>query len=103
MGIDADTEGRRVKALLLVAILMIAGCTAPGPVPDRDKVFVEMELVDALGTPDIIGEARCRAGVCQIKLRRDTYPACITHEIRHAFEGDFHPGRASTEDCHVPN
>lgn len=36
-------------------------------------------------------------GICNIRLRN--YPHCLLHEIRHCFEGDYHKGEDSDEDC----
>lgn len=36
-------------------------------------------------------------GFCNIRLRE--YPKCLLHEIRHCFEGDYHPNEASDDDC----
>ena len=92
-----------MRYLGIALSLLLAGCDyfdAPAK-PKRDEVFVAIKLVDDLPMRQY-GEAQCTGvGVCTIKLKRDTYPMCITHEIRHAFEGNFHAGRESTDDCHT--
>lgn len=45
------------------------------------------------------GKTQCANGVCVIEILRDRYPYCLSHEIRHAFEDDWHHGRETTEDC----
>lgn len=88
-----------MKALLIVLTLLAGGCTATMYDRHRDEVFAHIKLVGDLpaGT---YGTAQCKDGICYIEIRRESYPDCITHEIRHGFEGDWHPGRNSTKDCH---
>lgn len=89
---------RRLGCLSLV---MAAGC-APvfdAPRPTRDEVFVRIRLVDDLPHGKF-GVASCVQDFCQVELRRETYPYCLLHELRHPFEGNFHEGRESLEDCH---
>lgn len=35
---------------------------------------------------------------CIIYLRN--YPQCLSHEVRHCYEGDWHKGRKTDEDCY---
>ncbi|MES2917031.1 MAG: hypothetical protein V4729_00275 [Pseudomonadota bacterium] len=94
---------RRIRLLACLPLLLAAGCAGlfDGPRPSRDEVFVHIRLVDDLPHGQF-GLASCHEGVCSIRLRRETYPYCLLHELRHPFEGNFHEGRHSTEDCHVP-
>lgn len=91
-----------MRILALCLTLLLSGCdffesTAK---PKRDAVFVQIELVDDLPMRQY-GSAQCSGdGVCILKIKRDTYPMCIAHEVRHAFEGDFHGNKPSDEDCH---
>lgn len=87
---------------IAVLLLLLAGCDYfdASAKPQRDTVFVQIQLVDDLPMRQY-GEARCSGeGVCILKIKRATYPMCIAHEVRHAFEGAFHDDRESTEDCH---
>lgn len=82
---------------------MLTGCAAfDAPVPLRDSVMVRFELTDDLpyGTTGI---TTCVKGssYCTVRLRKSTYPKCLLHEARHPFEGNWHAGRESEEDCYV--
>jgi hypothetical protein len=82
----------------LLSLLLLAGCAAQ-PVPVHDQVFFSVKLVDEL-PPRVYGTAKCSFGnVCQIELLRSVYPDCLTHEIRHGFEGNWHEGYETTWDC----
>lgn len=90
-----------MKALILAALLM-AGCDQTPSQIERTDAIVHIRLVDSIDYKqgyDAMGLTRCANGVCVVEIRRDLYPACVTHEIRHVFEGDWHPGRETTEDC----
>ena len=85
---------------LIFAALLLAGCSSPVPV--RDEIVAHIRLVDQINYKpgyDALGLSRCANGVCVVEIRRDTYPACVIHEIRHVFEGDWHAGRETIEDC----
>lgn len=94
----------RLPALLATAFVLTAlpGCsTFDGPVPLRDRVFVEVILPDDLPI-NVNGRYQCdpTGDYCTLYIKRSTYPYCVAHEIRHAFEGNFHGNAWSTEDCH---
>ena len=85
----------------LAAALVLAGCDA-SPVPQRTDALVHIRLVDAIDYKPgyhAIGQSKCANGVCVVEIRKDAYPACLAHELRHVFEGDWHPGRETTESC----
>lgn len=90
----------RPAAWTALAALLTAGCASlfDSPRPLRDEVFVRIRLVDDLPHGKY-GVATCFQGFCQVQLRRETYPYCLLHELRHPFEGNFHEGRESVEDC----
>lgn len=92
---------RVVRGLACLPLVLAAGCASlfDGPRPTRDEVFVRIRLVDDLPYGKF-GMASCFQGICQVQLRRETYPYCLLHELRHPFEGNFHEGRDSVEDCH---
>ncbi len=86
---------------LIIFCLILTGCSifhAPKPVPAVDAIVATVTLTEEL-PPFILGTARYGA-VCDVKIRKSTYPQCITHELRHCFEGDFHKDRQSDADCY---
>ena len=83
---------------LLIALLL-SGCHSL-PRPVHQEVLTRITLVDDL-PPGVYGVATWTGSFCSIRLRRDTYPTCLQHEQRHCFEGDFHAGRLSGEDCYL--
>ncbi|ANG63024.1 hypothetical protein A8C75_11440 [Marinobacterium aestuarii] len=81
---------------------LVAGCSSTPIVAQRDEVFVHIRLVDAIDErPDALGLANCNNGVCYIQILRDRYPDCITHEVRHGFEANWHEHRETTDYCLV--
>lgn len=87
---------RFLKALVICSV--VTGCAAT-PVPVHSEVFFSVKLVDTL-PKGVYGTAKCTTtNLCRIEIRRDTYPNCIQHEIRHGFEGNWHPGYETTWDC----
>ena len=82
----------------LLLCLMLTGCTAFDPAeppkPIRPKAFIQLELVSAVTMPGhekAAGVALCTTtGICHIQIRRDHYPQCVEHEVRHALEGAWH-------------
>ena len=40
-------------------------------------------------------------GHCVIVMKKDKYPQCLQHELRHCLEGDWHGKFKSMADCHV--
>lgn len=86
----------------LTAALVLVGCDNAVPMPQRTDAIAHIRLVDQIDYKpgyDALGLSRCANGVCVVEIRRDLYPACLVHEIRHVFEGDWHPGRETTEGC----
>lgn len=93
--------GLALVALLLVALL--SGCAFfDGPRPARNEISAHIELVDDdVLPPGVAGDSSCVQSYCLIRIRRSSYPLCITHEIRHGFEPGFHQGKPSDESCFV--
>ena len=90
--------------IVLVGLLLVGCADAPAPVPLRDLAVVTVRLVDQMpsecGNPEPFGCWIERLpGVSEIYILKAYYPECLKHELRHAFEGDWHPGRRSVEDC----
>ena len=89
---------------ILAFVLLLPGCAshlAP-PEPTRDDVLIHVHLVDHIDYQpgaEAFGLSRCANGVCVLQVLRDRYPFCLLHELRHAFEGDWHPGRETLDDC----
>jgi hypothetical protein len=90
--------------LVLAAAMVLPGCASESAPPAiiRDDVLIHVRLVDQIeykpGT-EAFGLARCANDVCVLEILRDRYPFCLQHEIRHAFEGDWHPDRETLDDC----
>lgn len=89
---------------VLAFVLLLPGCAsqlAP-PEPTRDDVLIHVHLVDHIDYQpgaEAFGLSRCANGVCVLHVLRERYPFCLLHELRHAFEGDWHPGRETLDDC----
>lgn len=96
-----DRKFPAILALIVAAMLLaLSGCaTFDGPLPLRDAVTFQVQIVDDLPTT---GRAICTpdGAFCTLQIRRDQYPLCVTHEVRHAFEGRFHDSRPNGENCH---
>lgn len=88
-----------MRALILAALLL-AGCASP--VPLRDEIVAHIRLVDRIDyRPGYTahGLSTCANGICRIEVLRSEYPGCITHEVRHGFEGNWHPDIETTRGC----
>jgi hypothetical protein len=86
-----------VKHLLAVLLaVLLTGCAYVPPVPVRDDVRI---VLRAHNHPTAWGTATYLPAwnLCIITLRE--YLQCLLHEIRHCFEGQWHPGRDTVEDC----
>lgn len=82
----------------LLAGLLIAGCATPTYDIKQDRVIAVIDLVDDL-PKSTYGYYTMHDGVCHVRIKKATYPACITHEVRHCFEGDWHKHLSSTQNC----
>lgn len=81
---------------------LLAACNAEHPEPKRDMVVATVKIVDALPAPVKQGElarAKFNQGLCTIWIRRDVYPACLTHELMHCFSDSWHDGYETTAHC----
>lgn len=106
LGRKKTNTDRHAQALLFhcawVSCALVAGCSSTPIVAQRDEVFVHIRLVDTIDErPDALGLANCNNGVCYIQILRDRYPDCITHEVRHGFEANWHEHRETTDYCLV--
>lgn len=89
---------------IVLLALLLSGCSvfeAPEYHRERDTVVAIIELTDDMPADWMIGHANCKDGLCRIKIRKSRYPDCITHEIRHGFEGAFHGNERSDESCYA--
>lgn len=95
---------RTLCELTLVAALLISGCVTDDAPPAvlRDDVLLYVHLVDHIdyrSDTKAYGLTRCANNVCTLEILRDSYPYCLQHELRHAFEGNWHANRETLEDC----
>ena len=82
--------------------LIVSGCDESPKEPNYDEVHVTIRLVDSIeNNPSTYGISHCVNNRCLIEIRKDVYPLCVTHEVRHAFEGNWHEGIETTEGCDV--
>ena len=92
-----------MRALILAALcLPLLGCETTEYEPTKDSVFFQVKIVEEIEYKDsyhALALTKCSNNVCVIEIRRYQYPNCLVHEIRHVFEGDWHKGRETTEDC----
>lgn len=80
-------------ALLACFIGLITGCAATHT-PLIDEAFMHVKIVDEPGAdwpPRTAAITRIDWPYSTIEVLRGYYPECITHEVRHVFEGDWHP------------
>ena len=84
---------------VLLALLLLTGCAYVPPVPVRNDMRIILRAPEQYQDPNVLGTATYLAAwnLCVITLRE--YPQCLLHEIRHCFEGQWHPDRDTTEDC----
>lgn len=58
-----------------------------------------VDHIDYKSDTKAYGLTRCANNVCTLEILRDSYPYCLQHELRHAFEGNWHANRETLEDC----
>lgn len=88
--------------LLIITMFTLSACTTFNTGSKRDNFPETREMNISIhklvgGNPRIKAYAEITGNECKIYLRR--YPQCLTHEIRHCFEGNWHEGRQTDEDC----
>lgn len=83
---------------LVGSTMIVAGCAYHPPVPIRHNVNVIIKT-DIPLKPGVLGISvyNHKSNTCIVMLRE--YPICLLHELRHCFEGEWHPDRPSDEDC----
>ena len=82
-----------IRYLILAVVLLLAGCDDQ-PKPKINEALVVVKIVDAPASDWPAGAAAITRGLgtgfSTIEVLRDYYPECVTHEIRHVFEGAWH-------------
>lgn len=103
---NADYEygkGRRGSRVIfaLSAVLICAalvGCSE-SPDPQIDSAFFTVHILDEPKPdwePGAVAVTRAGGtGISVIEVLRSHYPECVTHEIRHVFEGAWHDQRTT--------
>lgn len=84
-------------------IVLLTGCASTPPAPKHTQVFTSIEIVDEFDNPKQLGSTTWNPdveGVCEIKIRKDVYPNCITHEVMHCFSGEWHEGYDTDKYCY---
>ena len=89
-----------ISLLCWWGLFALAGCTTLEHKPKADRVIAVIDLVDEL-PPRVLGTAQTVNGLCKVKILKSNYPHCITHEIMHCFEGNWHEGYNTTRYCHT--
>ena len=82
---------------------LLTGCAQSPPIPKYDQVSITINLVDkiSINKRNISGAAYCAGNSCRLEVLRSKYPRCILHEIRHAFEGNWHEGWETADYCDI--
>ena len=96
---------------ILIICLLLTGCAAFDPEPYNiihpiSQITITVDPMLGM-MPDqyeshVAGVARVNGDTCHITLRE--YPVCLAHEVRHCFEGAWHPEQSDTfpgndDDC----
>lgn len=89
----------------LLSLAFLQGCASLEPaykVQLPNTVAVTIEQAPEKLTKKELGRATIKMKdgtpyACHVILRQ--YPVCLLHELRHCFEGNWHEGRDSGEDC----
>jgi hypothetical protein len=79
-----------VKRFALLLILSLSACTTLEPKLDRVEATIIIRDEVEYGGLDVCGFAAWIEDQCIIVIKREYYPDCIEHEIRHCFEGQYH-------------
>lgn len=76
--------------ILLLISLSVSSCQEYNL--NHDKVEATIVIRDEVkyGNLDVCGYAAWSGSKCIIVIKREYYPQCLTHEIRHCFEGKYH-------------
>lgn len=90
--------------IALLATALLQGCASIEPyrveLPNTVEVTIEQspeKLKPREMARAVIKRKDGKPYACHVILRQ--YPVCLLHEMRHCFEGNWHEGRESEEDC----
>lgn len=85
-----------------MALALLSGCTTF--VEHNKRVTFPTQTTSTIEVRKLVGGnynvrayAEITGNTCVIYLR--SYPQCLAHEVRHCFEGNWHEGRHTDEDC----
>lgn len=98
-----------ISAITVLVISVASGCLSNSnkPIPVYDEVTFTVILKDDIprnigGGRKLHGQAICTNTTpqfCTLEISKEDYPDCLYHELRHAFEGNWHEGYETTWDC----
>lgn len=75
---------------MLLSCLGLSACKSYETKTDRVEATIIIKDEVEYGGLDVCGFAAWHEDRCIIVIKRDYYPSCIEHEIRHCFEGKYH-------------
>jgi len=84
-----------LAGLCAVALALLTGCAGQQPQPLRDEATFSVRILDDRPDHWAPSTAATTYGSSRIEMLRDYYPECLTHEIRHVFEGAWHNQRTT--------
>lgn len=89
--------------IYLIVVILVSACyvSPHGHALKQNDVRVSLVVNEKLpalsdGHPQL-ARTTVGDGFCVIELTQ--YPKCLLHEIRHCFEGNWHEGRETTQNC----
>ena len=87
---------------VLLICLLLTGCAAFDPEPYNIQHRISTITIDIDPMQEALGVAYVAGDKCRIVLQ--SYPVCLSHEVRHCFEGEWHPKQSATfpgndDDC----
>lgn len=95
------------KYIIFIITALLAGCASIATkAPNKHHILqteVKVTLIKDAKLPRLpngmpqLARTTVGDGFCIIELTQ--YHRCLLHEIRHCFEGDWHKGRETTQDC----
>lgn len=91
-----------MRYIILSIVFILGACSTQEPhnVVQKD---VKVALIINPNLPPLpdgkpqLARTTVGSGFCTIELTQ--YPKCLLHEIRHCFEGNWHKGRETTQNC----
>ncbi|MFV3388414.1 hypothetical protein ACNFCJ_23910 [Pseudomonas sp. NY15364] len=87
-----------LAAVCALVLVTLAGCDAQ-PQPAIKEALIVVKIVDTPGLDWPAGSVAITrgsgTGLSTIEILRDRYPECVTHEVRHVFEGKWHDQRTT--------